>query len=106
VLVRVAATSVNLSDWECLRGSPLCARLGGLRSPARQTHGSDIVGWVDVDVVGDSVSRLRLGDEVYGDNLALKVGFAEHVVVAESALSRKPAELTSRRHRRSPRRER
>ena len=22
VLVEVAATSVNLSDWECLRGSP------------------------------------------------------------------------------------
>ena len=34
VLVKVAATSVNLSDWECLRGSPLYARIGGLRSPA------------------------------------------------------------------------
>lgn len=31
--VRVAATSVNLSDWECLRGSPAYARIGGLRSP-------------------------------------------------------------------------
>jgi NADPH:quinone reductase-like Zn-dependent oxidoreductase len=36
VLVRVVATSVNLSDWECLRGSPLYARLGGLREPALQ----------------------------------------------------------------------
>ena len=92
VLVRVAATSVNLSDWECLRGSPLYARLGGLRSPAHQTLGSDLAGWVDV--VGEGVTRFRPGDEVYGDNLALKGGFAEYAVAAESALTHKPAELT------------
>ncbi|HET6918634.1 MAG TPA: NAD(P)-dependent alcohol dehydrogenase [Jiangellaceae bacterium] len=92
VLVRVAATSVNLSDWECLRGSPLYARLGGLRSPARQTLGSDIAGWVDL--VGEGVTRFRPGDEVYGDNLALKGGFAEYAVAPESALTHKPAELT------------
>lgn len=92
VLVRVAATSVNLSDWECLRGSPLYARLGGLRSPARRTLGSDIAGWVET--VGEGVTRFRPGDEVYGDNLALKGGFAEYAVAAESALAHKPAELT------------
>jgi NADPH:quinone reductase-like Zn-dependent oxidoreductase len=92
VLVRVVATSVNLSDWECLRGSPLYARLGGLRSPARRTLGSDIAG--RVDVVGEGVTRFRPGDEVYGDNLALKGGFAEYALVAESALAHKPAELT------------
>jgi NADPH:quinone reductase-like Zn-dependent oxidoreductase len=92
VVVEVAATSINLSDWECLRGSPLYARLGGLRSPARRTLGSDIAG--RVETVGDGVSRFRSGDEVYGDNLALKGGFAEYAVVAESALTRKPAELT------------
>jgi NADPH:quinone reductase-like Zn-dependent oxidoreductase len=92
VLVKVAATSVNLSDWETLRGSPLYSRLGGLRSPARPTLGSDIAGCVDV--VGDGGTRFRPGDEVYGDNLALKGGFAEYAVVPESALSRKPAELT------------
>jgi len=92
VLVRVAATSVNLSDWECLRGSPLYARLGGLRSPARRTLGSDVAGWVDA--VGEGVTRFRPGDEVYGDNLALKGGFAEYAVAAESALTHKPAELT------------
>ena len=46
VLVEVVATSVNLSDWECLRGSPLYARMGGLRFPARRTLGSDIAGRV------------------------------------------------------------
>lgn len=47
VPVKVAATSVNLSDWEGLRGSPAYARIGGLRFPARRTLGSDIAGVVD-----------------------------------------------------------
>src|SRR5438094_8734325 len=47
VLLRVFATSVNLSDWECLRGAPLYARLGGLRAPARRTLGSDVAGRVE-----------------------------------------------------------
>jgi NADPH:quinone reductase-like Zn-dependent oxidoreductase len=92
VRIRVAATSVNRSDWECLRGSPLYARLGGLRAPAVRTLGSDIAGWVDA--VGSGVTRFRAGDEVYGDNLALKGGFAEYAVAAESALAHKPLELT------------
>lgn len=92
VRVKVAATSVNLSDWEALRGSPAYARMGGLRSPARRTLGSDIAGLVDA--VGEGVTRFRPGDEVYGDNLALMGGFAEYAVAAESALAHKPAELT------------
>nr|WP_232542047.1 NAD(P)-dependent alcohol dehydrogenase [Nocardia bovistercoris] len=92
VLVRVHATSLNLSDWECLRGTPLYARLGGLRAPANRILGSDIAG--RVVAVGAGVTRFRPGEEVYGDNLALKGGFAEYAVVAESALARKPAALT------------
>src|SRR5688572_4701850 len=92
VRVRVAATSVNLSDWEGLRGSPAYARIGGLRRPARRTLGSDIAGVVDA--VGEGTSRFRPGDEVYGDNLALMGGFAEHVIAPEDCLARKPAELT------------
>ena len=72
VLVRVIATSVNLSDWEGLHGSPAYARFGGLIRPARRTLGSDIAGVVQA--VGAGVTRFRLGDEVYGDNLALKGG--------------------------------
>jgi NADPH:quinone reductase-like Zn-dependent oxidoreductase len=92
VLVRVAATSVNLSDWECLRGSPLYARIGGMRRPARRTLGSDIAGWVEA--VGTGVTRFRPGDEAYGDNLALKGGFAEYAVAREAALAHKPEALT------------
>lgn len=92
VLVRVAATSLNLSDWECLRGSPFYARIGGLRTPARSTLGSDIAG--RVEAVGADVTRFRPGDEVYGDNMELKGGFAEYAVAPESALAPKPEQLT------------
>ncbi|HEY5420843.1 MAG TPA: NAD(P)-dependent alcohol dehydrogenase, partial [Marmoricola sp.] len=92
VRVKVAATSVNLSDWECLRGSPAYARIGGLRHPARPTLGSDIAGVVDD--VGEAVTAFRPGDEVFGDNLALKGGFAEYVLAPESALAHKPPQLT------------
>jgi NADPH:quinone reductase-like Zn-dependent oxidoreductase len=92
VLVRTLGTSINLTDWECLRGSPLYARLGGLRSPANQTLGSDIAG--RVEAVGTKVARFRPGDEVFGDNLSLKGGFAEYAVAPESTLALKPKELT------------
>src|SRR5690242_7442936 len=92
VLVKVAATSVNLSDWESLRGAPLYARIGRLRAPARRTLGSDIAGWVDA--VGPGVTRFRPGDEVYGDNLMFKGGFAEYAIAAESVLATKPSGLT------------
>ncbi len=92
VRVEVAATSVNLSDWESLRGSPAYARIGGLRHPARRILGSDIAGVVDD--VGPGVTRFRRGDEVYGDNLALKGGFAEYAIAPVSVLATKPAGLT------------
>lgn len=92
VLVRVAATSVNLSDWECLRGTPAYARIGGLRRPSRRTLGSDIAG--TVEAVGDGVTRFLPDEEVYGDNLALMGGFAEYAVAPETALARKQVGLT------------
>lgn len=92
VLVKVVATSVNLSDWEVLQGSPLYARIGGLRSPARRTLGSDIAG--TVEAVGSAVTRFVPGDEVYGDNLGLMGGFAEYAVAPEGALDHKPSSLS------------
>lgn len=92
VLVKIAATSINLSDWEGLHGSPFYARLGGLRAPRRRTLGSDIAGVVHA--VGRDVTRFQTGDEVYGDNLQLMGGFAQYAVAPESALALKPTELT------------
>jgi NADPH:quinone reductase-like Zn-dependent oxidoreductase len=90
VLVEVAATSVNLSDWECLRGTPMYARIGGLRAPAHRTLGSDIAG--RVESVGPGVTRFRPGDEVYGE--IRMGGFAEYALARESALAHKPEKLT------------
>ncbi|MEV0803224.1 hypothetical protein AB0I34_36425 [Kribbella sp. NPDC050281] len=40
-----------------------------------------------VDDVGEGVTRFRPGDEVYGDNLVLKGGFAEYALAPESAIA-------------------
>jgi NADPH:quinone reductase-like Zn-dependent oxidoreductase len=92
VLVEVLATSVNLSDWESLVGSPAYARFGGLRRPARRVLGSDVAG--RVVAVGSQVTAFKPGDEVYGDNLGLKGGFAEYAVAPQSVLAVKPPSLT------------
>lgn len=92
VLIAVVATSINLSDWEGLHGSPAYARLGGLFRPRRPILGSDIAG--RVVAVGAGVSRFAVGDEVYGDNLPRCGGFAEFVAVPESVLAVKPKELS------------
>ena len=92
MLVEVVATSVNLSDWESLRGSPAYARFGGLRRPARRVLGSDIAG--RVTALGSGVEGFAVGDEVYGDNLDLGGGFAEFAVVSAKAFAHKPAQLT------------
>jgi NADPH:quinone reductase-like Zn-dependent oxidoreductase len=92
VLIEVVATSINLSDWECLRGVPLYARIGGLRKPARRTLGSDIAG--RVRAVGPGVTRFGVGEEVYGDNLGLMGGFAEYALAPAAVLAHKPATLT------------
>lgn len=90
VLVRVEATSLNLSDWECLVGAPLYARIGGLRTPARPVLGSDVAG--TVVAVGADVTGFTPGDEVYGQ--APGGGFAEYAVAGERAVAMKPPQLT------------
>ena len=92
VLVRVRATSVNLSDWETLTGRPAYSRIEGPRRPPRPVLGSDVAGVVEA--CGAGVSAFAPGDEVFGDNLRLKGGFAEYCVVPVGALARKPAGLS------------
>jgi NADPH:quinone reductase-like Zn-dependent oxidoreductase len=90
LLVEVAATSINLSDWESLVGEPGYARFGGLRRPRRRTLGSDIAG--HVRAVGPDVTRFQPGDEVYGE--IPMGGFAEYALAPETGLAAKPEELT------------
>jgi NADPH:quinone reductase-like Zn-dependent oxidoreductase len=92
VLIKIKAVSVNLSDWECLRGKPLYARLSGLRKPKKVILGSDIAGIVEA--VGSSVTQFQPGDEVFGDNLGSMGGFAEYACAPEKVLALKPTGLT------------
>ena len=92
VLVRVKATSVNLSDWETLRGWPAYSRIEGPWRPARPVLGSDVAGVVEA--LGPGVSAFAPGDEVFGDNLRLKGGFAEYCLASVSGLAPKPAGLS------------
>ena len=92
VLVKVHAASVNLSDWEGLRGKPLYARLGGLFKPGDQILGSDIAG--RVEAVGRNARQFQPGDEVYGLMPGYSGGFAEYACAPEKALALKPAGMT------------
>ena len=92
VLIRVQAVSLNRSDWESLRGTPLYARIGGWRRPRCQILGSDIAG--RVEMAGRNIRRLRPGDEVFGDILGRMGGFAEYVCAGEDVLALKPASMT------------
>jgi NADPH:quinone reductase-like Zn-dependent oxidoreductase len=79
--------------WDFVRGKPLLVRLGGLRKPRYTILGADIAGVVET--VGGKQTRLRPGDEVFGDISGSGWGgFAEYAVAGQSALALKPAGLS------------
>jgi NADPH:quinone reductase-like Zn-dependent oxidoreductase len=90
VLVRVHAASVNAYDWHFMRGDPYLARLTmGLRGPKAKVRGRDFAGLVTA--VGDGVTGLRPGDEVYGE---VDGTFAEYVSAPDGMVDRKPGNLS------------
>lgn len=91
VLVQICAAAVNPLDWHRMRADPFIVRLGdGLTKPKNPRLGADIAG--RVEAVGLAVTTLQPGDEVWGEIGA--GGFAEYVCVKETALVKKPANLT------------
>lgn len=94
VLVEVRAASVNMADVDYLMGRPKIARLGtGLRRPRNTGLGLDLAGVVVA--VGEDVSGLKPGDEVFGDLTEFGFGaFSEFVCAPEKALAPKPQGLT------------
>lgn len=93
VLVRVEAASVNARDWHMMRGDPYVARLMeptlGLTGPKVKIRGTDFAG--RVEAVGRGVTRLRPGDEVFGE---VNNAFAEYVCAPDNVVEPKPANLT------------
>jgi NADPH:quinone reductase-like Zn-dependent oxidoreductase len=91
VLVRVRAASVNPPDWAGVTGVPYIVRAAfGLRRPRRGVRGTDLAG--TVEAVGRSVTRLHVGDEVFGRSAS--GAFAEYAVAPAEHLVPKPAHLT------------
>ena len=93
VLIRVRATSVNTPDWATVAGTPYILRLGiGLRRPRRPVRGSDIAGVVEA--VGQQVTDLAPGDEVFGSTGGRAGAFAQYAAAPAAQLVRKPAGLS------------
>ena len=95
VLVKVQGVSLNAPDWRLLEGKPFLVRLSsGLLKPKHPVKGTDFSG--TVVEIGDGVTSLQVGDEVFGDLADSGFGaFAEFVAVKESLTSKKPGNLSS-----------
>jgi NADPH:quinone reductase-like Zn-dependent oxidoreductase len=94
VLLKVHAASVNPADWHILRGTPYIARMQfGLRKPKDRVLGCDMAG--HIEAVGNNVTMLQPGDEVFGSPFMHGFGaFAEWVCVSEDLLTSKPTTLS------------
>ncbi|MGY2080381.1 NAD(P)-dependent alcohol dehydrogenase [Modestobacter sp. SYSU DS0657] len=89
VLVRVRAAGIDRGVWHLMTGTPYLLRLGtGLRRPRTRVLGVDVAG--TVVAVGDEVTGVQPGDEVFG---SCSGSFAEYAAVPGDRCTRKPAEL-------------
>jgi NADPH:quinone reductase-like Zn-dependent oxidoreductase len=93
VLIRVQAAGVDQGVWHVMAGLPYPIRLAGygLRTPRTRVRGSNVAGVVET--VGDGVTTVRPGDDVFGVG---EGAFAEYAVAPEAKLCRTPAGLPAR----------
>jgi NADPH:quinone reductase-like Zn-dependent oxidoreductase len=90
VLVKVAATSLNIGDWHLMTGLPLVARAAlGLRAPRGRIRGMDVAG--TVVELGSAVTAFAVGDEVFG---VCDGGLAEFARASATSIVHKPDGLT------------
>ncbi len=90
VLLRVHAAGVNWADWSAVRGMPYVMRMMyGLRRPRNGVGGLDVAG--TVEAVGNDVTTLQPGDEVFGQ---CQGAFAEYARAKPKTLAPRPAGLT------------
>jgi len=88
VLIKVAASAVNPKD--CLVRKGKFRQVTGQRFP--RTPGYDFAGWVDY--MGQGVTQLKLGDEVFGMLNGWAGGTsAEYILASADELALKPASL-------------
>lgn len=86
VLVKLAATTVNPFDMKVRSGS--MQKMLNIQLP--YIPGSDIVG--TVEALGSNVTRLKVGDQVFGTSFGGT--YAEYMVVKETNVATKPAGIS------------
>ncbi len=91
VLVRVKAAGLDRGTWHLMTGRPYLMRVigFGFRRPKNPVLGIDVAGIVVA--TGASVTRFRVGDEVFG---IAKGSFAQYAAAREDKLAPKPQSLT------------
>ncbi|MEN2280978.1 NAD(P)-dependent alcohol dehydrogenase [Algoriphagus sp. SE2] len=94
VLIKIYTTTVNDYDWSMVRGKPYLHRLlFGLSKPKNPIVGMELAGVVEG--IGAKVSKLKVGDAVFGDISNFGFGtFAEYIGIHEDAVLVKPDELS------------
>ena len=91
VLVRVHAASIDRGTWHIMAGLPYPIRVAGfgLRTPKHLNPGRSVAG--TVTAVGEAVSALTVGDEVFG---ICDGSFAEYACAKTGKLAPKPSTLS------------
>jgi NADPH:quinone reductase-like Zn-dependent oxidoreductase len=90
LLVRVRAAGVNPLDWHYVRGTPYAGRMAmGMPRPKVRIRGVDVAG--RVEAVGEDVTQLRPGDDVFG---WCDGAFAEYASAREDQFLAKPTIMT------------
>jgi len=87
VLIRIHATTLCPADWRYSKADPaLCRLFSGLFWPTKiRILGMEFAG--TVEAVGPSVTRLRIGDPVFGSTGFFKMGaHAEYVSLPENGI--------------------
>ncbi|MEL6559238.1 MAG: NAD(P)-dependent alcohol dehydrogenase [Bacteroidota bacterium] len=85
VLVRVMAASATTADAMMRTGKPYFARLFiGLRKPKKRIPGTGFTGVVEK--AGSDVSRLKVGDRVFGETAFGFSSNAEYITISEEGI--------------------
>jgi len=91
VLVRVHAAGLDPGVWHLMTGMPYLIRVMGygFRAPKYRVRGRALAG--RVEAVGENVTQLEPGDEVFG---TCEGSFADYAVAREDRLAPKPTNLS------------
>ena len=94
ILIKIHATSVSSGDARMRRADPFIIRLiFGFKRPRKPVLGVVVAG--EVEAIGTSVSKYKIGDQVFGSSGMNFGAHAEYVAVPEDAvLALKPGNMS------------